>query len=247
MTWAQQTALGYGLLGFLIVWGIVLAIQVSTQRARYGRVRTRSIVVSGAVTLYACLAVAVVLLPLPGPNTPALEQTVQLVPFQWVADIGTELAKYDQPGSAALFTQTFQQVAMNVLLFVPLGIFAKVLWNQRASRAVLWGFGASLLIELTQITANFGTAPMVYRIFDIDDLMTNTSGALLGWVAAALFLTLRHMAQDVSPEDAVPAQQATVPTPAGRAHQVWPAAPVFAAHDAVPHGGLPALPWHPRR
>ena len=39
------------------------------------------------VPLYSCLGFAAVLLPPPGPDTPRLEQIVQLVPFRWVQDI----------------------------------------------------------------------------------------------------------------------------------------------------------------
>ncbi|TKG73206.1 VanZ family protein [Prauserella endophytica] len=240
MTWAQQTALGYGLLGFLVVWGTLLVPQVLTQYARFGRVLPKRIAVTAGVTLYACLAVAVVLLPLPGPGTPPLAQTVQLVPFQWVTDIGTELAKHHEPASAALFTQTFQQLAMNVLLFVPLGIFARMLWRQGAARTVLLGFGASLLIEFTQVTANFGTAPQVYRIFDVDDLMSNTAGALLGWIAAALFVALRGPSRAVSSAGAAPAEPATVPVRAGRPHRAEPTSPAYAARAVARPGGLRA-------
>ncbi|GAA1968582.1 VanZ family protein [Amycolatopsis minnesotensis] len=191
MTTAQVTAIGYGLLAFVAVWATIGLPQLLVQRAKHGRVDLGRVVRTGAVTLYSCLAVAVVMLPLPGPGTKPLEQTIQLQPFQWVADIGTELHKYGLSTADWFTTQTFQQAAMNVLLFVPLGIFAKLWWRRGFTGATLLGFGASLLIEITQLTANFGTAPFQYRIFDVDDLMTNTAGATLGWTAAALFAILR--------------------------------------------------------
>jgi glycopeptide antibiotics resistance protein len=194
MTHAQITALTYGLLAFVAVWATILVPQLITQFAKHGRVNPRGLLVSGAVTLYSCLALAVVLLPLPGPNTPRLSQTIQLEPFQWVTDIHTELLKHGEPLSHALLTQTFQQVAMNVLLFVPLGLIARLLWKRGAIGTLLIGFAFSLAIEITQLTANFGTAPFAYRIFDVDDLMTNTTGAVMGWIVAALFLALRTKA-----------------------------------------------------
>lgn len=197
MTNAQVTAISYGLLAFITLWGTILIPQLITQYARHGRVRVRGLVISGAVTLYSCLALAVVLLPLPGPNTARLTQTVQLQPFQWVADIHTELVKHGESASHALLTLTFQQVAMNVLLFVPLGLIARLLWKRGLVGTLLIGFTVSLAIEITQLTANFGTAPFAYRIFDVDDLMTNTTGAVLGWIVAALFLALR--AKDKTP------------------------------------------------
>lgn len=169
MTTAQLTALHFGLIGFAVLWPAVLL-------ALRGRVRP---LVSGVVTLYVVLALAVVFLPLPGPHTPRLAQTIQLVPFQWVLDtVGGDLL-------------AAKQVLLNVLLFVPLGFFARVLWRRTTAQAVLIGFAASLAIEITQLSGNFGTAPFVYRIFDVDDLMTNTWGALTGCLVANALMQLR--------------------------------------------------------
>jgi glycopeptide antibiotics resistance protein len=177
MTTAQLTALHSGLIGFLLTWPVVLLLN-----------RARRPLASGAVTLYACLALAVVLLPLPGPNSPRLAQTIQLVPFQWVLDIPIDLRKY---GWSNLGFMAFEQMVMNVLLFVPLGLFARMLWRRSLRGAVLIGFGCSLLIEITQLTGNFGTAPFAYRVFDVDDLITNTVGSALGWVVAAVLVRRR--------------------------------------------------------
>ncbi|QYN23966.1 VanZ family protein [Amycolatopsis sp. DSM 110486] len=191
MTNAQVTALQYGFIGFLALWGTLLVPQLVLQLARYGRPRLRGLVTTAAVVFYACMALAVVFLPLPSANGRHLEQTVQLRPFQWIADIHTELVKHGLSAAHWFSTQTFQQAALNVLLFVPLGIFARILWRRGLVGALAVGAAVSLAIEITQLTANFGTAPFVYRIFDVDDLMTNTFGAGLGWLFGALLLALR--------------------------------------------------------
>jgi glycopeptide antibiotics resistance protein len=193
MTNAQVTALTYGMIAFLAVWATILIPQLITHLARFGRVDLRRVGKTAVVSLYACMTLAVVFLPLPGPGTKRLSQTVQLHPFQWIQDIHTELLKHGLSASHALTTLTFQQVAMNVLLFVPLGLFARVLWKRGLIGTLLIGFTASLLIEITQLSANFGTAPFVYRVFDVDDLINNTLGAVLGWIAGALFLARRKV------------------------------------------------------
>ncbi|MFJ7211260.1 VanZ family protein [Amycolatopsis sp. NPDC098790] len=202
MTNAQVTALQYGFIGFLALWTVVLVPQLITQLARYGGLRVRGLLSTAAVLLYGCMTLAVVFLPLPGPGTRRLSQTVQLHPFQWISDIHTEMLKH---GSQWFATQTFQQACLNVLLFVPLGVFARVLWRRGLVGTLLIGFTASLLIEITQLTANFGTAPYVYRIFDVDDLMNNASGAGVGWVFGALLLTVLR-----SPIGAQPARRERV-------------------------------------
>jgi hypothetical protein len=42
------------------------------------------------------------------------------------------------------------------------------------------GLAVSLLIELTQLTGVWGVYPCAYRLFDVDDIVTNSFGALLG-------------------------------------------------------------------
>lgn len=85
MASAQLTALGYGTLGFLVLL-LVAGLP------RYLVLRdARRVAREAAVALYGYLLVAVVLLPLPGPDTPHLTQQVQLVPFQWVADVVREM------------------------------------------------------------------------------------------------------------------------------------------------------------
>ena len=202
MTNAQVTALQYGFIGFLAVWTVVLVPQLITQLARHGGLRLRGLATTAAVLLYGCMTLAVVLLPLPGPGTRRPSQTVQLHPFQWITDIHTELLKH---GGHWFTTQTFQQACLNVLLFVPLGVFARILWRRGLTGTALIGFAGSLLIEITQVTANFGTAPYAYRIFDVDDLMNNTLGAILGWVCGALLLALLR-----SPVGAQPARRERV-------------------------------------
>ncbi len=75
-----------------------------------------------------------------------------------------------------------RSTSLNVLLFLPLGFFLPVLWSRfrGLSRTLLFGFCTSLLIELLQI--------FTFRATDINDLMTNTLGTLLGWCIGRLVL-----------------------------------------------------------
>ena len=72
---------------------------------------------------------------------------------------------------------------LNILLFVPFGYLLPRLWKraERWRRVVLCGFVLSLLIELTQLVTHLG-------MFDLNDLMNNSLGALLGWGCFCLVL-----------------------------------------------------------
>ena len=70
----------------------------------------------------------------------------------------------------------------NVVLFVPLGAALPLLWKKFRSFwiTLLSGFGFSFLIEFLQI--------FTHRATDVNDLMTNTLGTLLGWITGRLLL-----------------------------------------------------------
>lgn len=66
----------------------------------------------------------------------------------------------------------------NVVLFVPLGFFLHWLWNRSLKAAVMEGICVSACIELMQI--------FTFRATDVNDLITNTLGTLLGFLLAKL-------------------------------------------------------------
>lgn len=70
---------------------------------------------------------------------------------------------------------------LNILLFLPLGFFLPLLFKKynRISAAALTGFLLSLSIELVQMFGRGAT--------DINDLITNTVGAVLEYLIYKLF------------------------------------------------------------
>lgn len=71
---------------------------------------------------------------------------------------------------------------LNVLLFFPLGFFLTVLWKQFRSffRTAAFGLFFSLMIELLQLFTR--------RATDVNDLITNTVGTVLGWCLGRVLL-----------------------------------------------------------
>lgn len=60
----------------------------------------------------------------------------------------------------------------NIILFVPFGLIIPLLWKTTAPKTILIGFCSSLFIEICQMFLTRGT--------DIDDLLLNTTGVVLG-------------------------------------------------------------------
>ncbi|MEY2398420.1 MAG: hypothetical protein QOJ00_1594 [Actinomycetota bacterium] len=70
-------------------------------------------------------------------------------------------------------------VLANIALFVPLGV--AMAWRRvRFSSAFLWGIGLSVAAETMQYVAGHG------RIAQIDDVVFNTGGAVVGWILGAI-------------------------------------------------------------
>lgn len=70
---------------------------------------------------------------------------------------------------------------LNILLFIPFGFFLPLLWEEfrQLKSCIICGFCLSLGIEVLQI--------FTFRLTDIDDLITNTLGTLLGFFLSKLF------------------------------------------------------------
>lgn len=128
------------------------------------------------------------LLPLPDPDDIQCT-SAQLTPFQVLEDIRTTAAA---TGASLPHNPAFMQVVLNVLLFMPLGYFLRVLWGRGVIVSTATGLAVSAMIETTQITGVWGIYPCPYRLFDVDDLLANTSGAFLGAVLISLLLQLRN-------------------------------------------------------
>jgi glycopeptide antibiotics resistance protein len=79
------------------------------------------------------------------------------------------------------------QMVLNIVLFMPLGLITRQLYGFRVWQTGLLGLALSFGIETTQWSGNWGLAECAYRFADVNDLITNTSGAFLG---AALALAL---------------------------------------------------------
>lgn len=76
------------------------------------------------------------------------------------------------------FRAVFLNLFGNVLGFVPFGFILPVVSRRgrKWKNAVLIGFGFSLCIELTQLIFKIGS-------FDVDDILLNTTGSVLGFLA----------------------------------------------------------------
>jgi uncharacterized RDD family membrane protein YckC len=75
----------------------------------------------------------------------------------------------------------FLQVIFNIALTVPFGMFLGYYVRTRWGMCILLSFLLSLSFEITQVTGIYGFFDHPYRLFDVDDLITNTLGGIFGF------------------------------------------------------------------
>jgi len=163
------------LLGILA--GVLLFVPfVAIQYRRQGRLTVTQTVVWAGFLVYGLALWTYTLLPLPVPEEIRCAPK-QLRPLQFIDDVlGYPIGSIGE----ILRNPAIMQVALNVLLFFPLGFFLRFTLRRGVVATTAIGFVISLLIETTQLTGVWGIYPCAYRIFDVDDLLANTAGALLG-------------------------------------------------------------------
>ena len=71
---------------------------------------------------------------------------------------------------------------LNIVLFLPLGFLSALLWKsfRTGKNACILGLSVSLSIELLQM--------FTFRATDVNDLMTNVLGCMMGWYISSLIL-----------------------------------------------------------
>lgn len=137
-----------------------------------------------AAAIYAMALWTYTLVPFPQPSEVECSP-LQLRPFQFVDDI----LGFDTSSISALMSNpAVLQATLNVVLFAPLGWFIRQLAGRGVVIATISGLVVSGFIEFTQLSGIWGVYECAYRVFDVDDLMMNTLGALLGSLAALLFV-----------------------------------------------------------
>ena len=171
---------------FPLVALVTLAPWLVLRRRRGERTALGTMLLACALVIYLTGMVFLVLLPIPsfgGGYCARNAAQVQLNPFQFVADMRVIQGR---GGPLLIGNQAFEVRAFNVLLFVPFGMLIRHMCHRGILLTAALGLLVSLAIELAQLTAVFWLFPCPWRTFDVDDLIANTAGALLGALAAPL-------------------------------------------------------------
>lgn len=182
-----------------IPWFLVLAAPVALatwavarRRHRELPVRERRLRLALNVALAWCLLgiACVTLLPTP-PGQTGLEWGLQLRPFVSIVD---ELT------SAIDASVAFRIVGLNIVLFIPLGFLLRI-------RPIGWLPTIALVAAISLAIESLQAVLPLGRTTNIDDVLLNTLGGILGAGVASLALRTRRRSQ-IRSADAVQQQDA---------------------------------------
>lgn len=135
--------LGLLALGAGVVIGVLAFLPyVAISYRRHGRLTARRFVLAFALLVYFLAIWTYTLLPLPDPDEIRCTSP-QLDPTVLVRDLSTAVAS-----GHPLTNPAFLQIALNILLFLPLGFFVRLIWRRGWVTATLVGSILSLAIPL---------------------------------------------------------------------------------------------------
>ena len=188
-----------GFLAFPLV-ALLLAVPYALyQYRRFGAISIWKTFVVFTFILYCLCAISLIVFPLPADHSAVVEsaRTPQLHPFHVIEQIRetTDFSLSDRSTwGPALRSPVVYEAIFNVMLTVPLGAYLCYLFRCRWWMALLIGMATTLLFETSQLTGLFGLYAHPYRLFDVDDLILNTAGTMLGfWLMIPLAWALPSM------------------------------------------------------
>lgn len=153
---------------------------------KYGSISPLKSIITYLFIYYLLCAYFLVILPLPRISE-VIKMTsprMQLIPLDFALDFikhtsfeFTNINTYLE----AIKESYFYVPAFNILLTLPFGIFLRYYFKCNKKQVLISSFLLSLFFELTQLSGLYFIYPRGYRLFDVDDLILNTLGGLLGY------------------------------------------------------------------
>ncbi len=173
---------------FFPIIAIILTLPyVISQYKKYGSLLMFRTAIISSFLFYLIVIYFLVILPLP-PIEEVKNYTnsfVQLQPFYTITYLHQHIHFdiLDLNTYSKLFGNAyFYQFIYNIFITIPFGIYLRYYFKCKFTKTLFLSFALSLFFELTQLSGLYGIYPRPYRIFDVDDLITNTFGGVLGYL-----------------------------------------------------------------
>ncbi len=149
------------------------------QYHKYGSINLFRVLIIYSFILYLVTIYFLVILPLPNKSI-YHRDFIRLIPFSFIGDIIKNSSDFDTYISAFLSPSVYT-VIFNILMFIPLGMYLRYYFKCSLKKSLFISLVLSLFLELTQLTGLYYIYPYPYRVFDVDDLIMNTIGGIIGY------------------------------------------------------------------
>lgn len=182
---------------------------------KYGTFLFRRALILYSFVFYLLCAYFLIILPLPPRDEVAkyTSQMIELRPFYTVVRFlnGTKLVMGDSSTYLPALKQgVVLEPLFNILLLVPFGIYLRYYFKFSYKKVVLSGFLLSLFFELTQLSGLYFIYPRPYRLADVNDLINNTLGAVIGYAVTPVFTLLLPSRTDIDEAAYKKGQEVTI-------------------------------------
>lgn len=175
---------------------------------KYGGITILRTFIEYSFILYLMCSFLLTVLPLPSISSVALSagKSVNKIPF---SNLEEGLKEFDiilrNPATwhnlsgikHYLMSAGFFQIIANIMMLVPLGIYLHYYFRCGFFHTAFLGFLLSLFFEVVQYTGLFFIYPKPYRCPDVNDLMANTLGAVIGYIFTPLFTFMLPSREDI--------------------------------------------------
>ena len=170
-------------LAFLITIPFIL-----WQYHKYGSINKLRVLIIYSFVLYMICVYFLAIFPLPDRDSIDMSKPIsQIVPFNFIFDIIKESSNMKNIWDVFLNSSVYT-VLFNILMFMPFGMYLRYYFKYSLKKTVFLSFIFSLFLEVTQLTGLYFIYPHPYRLFDVDDLMINTLGGILGYYFVSIFM-----------------------------------------------------------
>ena len=168
---------------------------IISQYRKYGSIHSLRTVIVYSFVLYLLTAYFMVILPLPSIESVKnlTTQTMQLIPFSFIADIIKTTPFVFNDVSTYLKSLAYSSVYVviyNIILTIPFGMYLRYYFKKDLKTTIFYSFLLSLFFELTQLSGLYFIYPRSYRLFDVDDLILNTLGGSLGYFLSSILFKI---------------------------------------------------------
>lgn len=214
-----MTSFSYAIKTAILLFPIVALLftipYIIYQYHKYGAVSSYRSIIVYSFLLYLMVAYFLVILPLPDIETVSMMKTpsYNLIPFHFISEIFS-LSTFSVSDFATYFptlkNPVVYEAIFNVFLTVPFGVYLHYYFEFDFKKTLFYSFCLTLFFELTQLSGLYFIYPRGYRVFDVDDLILNTSGGVIGYLLAFIPLKFLPTRKEIDQSSLVKGQKVSI-------------------------------------